>query len=81
MKRIACLLFAALALFRGLPLFATSPLVSSTEAVRLRLELDRPVLPADSRETAVLKVSLDGDRPAQTRRAPVNLALVIDKSG
>lgn len=51
------------------------------EPVTLRLELDRPVLPADTRETAIIKVSLDGRAAPVTKRAPVNLALVIDKSG
>ena len=82
MKRFSLPLFAALGLWPGLPLFAKSiATTSSPEPVRLRVELDRPVLPADSRETAIVKVSLDGIRPVQTRRAPVNLALVIDKSG
>lgn len=87
MKRIALFLFAALGLCSG-PLFsakvsATSSLVDSSvpESVRLRVELDRPVLPADSRETVIVKVALDGISPARARRAPVNLALVIDKSG
>ena len=31
---------------------------SSTEAVRLRVELDRPVLSADRTERAVLKIAL-----------------------
>ncbi len=82
MKRLSFLLFAALGLCTGLPLFAkTIATASPAEPVRLRVELDRPVLPAESRETAIVKVSLDGVRPTQIRRAPVNLALVIDKSG
>lgn len=83
MKRIALLTLVALGLCSGLLLQAKSlvPSAPADDPVRLRLELDRPVLPAESRETVVLKVALDGARPAQTRRAPVNLALVIDKSG
>ena len=83
MKRSAAILFAALGLCSGLLLSAKSimPESSPPEPVRLRLELDRPVLPADSRETVVVKVGLDGAKPAGVRRAPVNLALVIDKSG
>ncbi len=53
----------------------------SAEPVTLRLELDRPVLPADARETAIIKVALDGRAATAAKRAPVNLALVIDKSG
>ena len=82
MKRLSIILLAAVGLCSGLLLPAKAPIpASSPEAVRLRVELDRPVLPADSREIAIVKVSLDGMRPTQTRRAPVNLALVIDKSG
>ncbi len=57
--------------------------VASTQpTVSFRVELDRPVFPADSREKVIVKVALDGLRPlAVSRRAPVNLALVIDKSG
>jgi Ca-activated chloride channel family protein len=82
MKRTALLLLAALGLCSGLLLSARSvATVTTTDSVQLRVELDRPVLPSDSREKVVVKVALDGVRPAQTRRAPVNLALVIDKSG
>jgi Ca-activated chloride channel family protein len=55
---------------------------SSSEAVRLRVELDRPVLSADRTERAVLKIALDGLRlPRPEARPPVNLTLVIDRSG
>jgi Ca-activated chloride channel family protein len=55
---------------------------SANEAVRLRLDLDRPVLPAGSNEKAVLKICLDGVRlPRPEARPPVNLSLVIDRSG
>ncbi len=83
MKRIAALFLAALGLFPELLLSAKSipPAPSDQEPVRLKLELDRPVLPVDSRETVIVKVGLDGVRPRGVRRSPVNLALVIDKSG
>ncbi|MGC4073650.1 MAG: VWA domain-containing protein [Nibricoccus sp.] len=52
------------------------------EAVRLRLDLDRTVLPAGSTEKAVIKICLDGVRlPRPESRPPVNLSLVIDRSG
>lgn len=55
---------------------------SSSEAVRLRIELDRPVLSADRTERAVIKIALDGLRlPRPEARPPVNLTLVIDRSG
>lgn len=54
----------------------------STPPVGLRLEVDRSVLPADSTERAVLKVCFDGLQPPRSdMRPPVNLAIVIDRSG
>ena len=50
-------------------------------AIDVRVELDRPLLPAGSTETVVVKVALDGQRLPRAGRLPVNLALVIDKSG
>ncbi len=55
---------------------------SSSEAVRLRVELDRPVLSSDRPERVVVKIALDGLRlPRPEARPPVNLTLVIDRSG
>ncbi len=52
------------------------------ESVRLRVEVDRAVLPAETTEKAVIKIALDGLRlPRRETRPPVNLALVIDRSG
>lgn len=54
---------------------------SHDEAVRLRLDLDRTVLPAGATEKAVIKICLDGVRlPRPDARPPVNLSLVIDRS-
>jgi len=54
----------------------------SRSAVHLRLDLDRPVLPAGTLERAIVKVSLDGVRSLRPEsRTPVNLCLVIDRSG
>ncbi len=50
--------------------------------VQLRIELDRPVLPAGGPQRAVVKVALDCARlPRPEQRAPVNLTLVLDRSG
>src|SRR3954468_13537257 len=55
---------------------------SSSDAVRLRVELDRPVLYADRPERAVVKIALDGLRVVRPEvRPPVNLTLVMDRSG
>lgn len=79
------LLVAALAgaAFLGLTVgFAKPQADSSGEAVELRLELDRPVLPTGSAQRAVIKVSFDGARRVRPEtRPPVNLSLVIDRSG
>ncbi len=61
-----------------------SPLLSKTtdEVVQLRVEFDRSTLPAHTKEKAVVKVCFDGLRlPRAEARPPVNLALVIDRSG
>ncbi len=51
-------------------------------SVVCRAELDRQILPAGSAQRAVVKVTLDApDPPRHTDRPPVNLALVIDRSG
>jgi len=55
---------------------------ATPSAVNLRLEMDRTVLPAGTTEKAIIKVSLDGVRVATTAlRPPVNLTLVLDRSG
>lgn len=84
MKTTLLLALAALGLCSGAFFLSATPAASASasEPVNLRVELDRPVLPSDSRETVIVKVALDGVRPAKVvRRASINLALVIDKSG
>ncbi len=74
--------FAA-ALLCAVSLAPLAACAKSTDAtVRLRVELDRPVLPAGSTQHAVLKIALDSDRLLRhEKRPPVNLTLVIDRSG
>jgi Ca-activated chloride channel family protein len=56
--------------------------LQAAESVQLRVELDRGVLPVAAKETAVVKISLDGLRRVRPEaRPPVNVALVIDRSG
>ncbi len=71
------------AAFLGLTVgFAKARAESSGEAVKLRLELDRPVLPTGPAQRAVIKVSFDAARRVRPEfRPPVNLCLVIDRSG
>lgn len=55
---------------------------TQARTVVCRVELDRPVLPAESEQTAVVKVALDApEAPADAERPPVNLAVVLDRSG
>lgn len=56
--------------------------VSAADPVRLRIDVDRGVLAADTTERAIIKIALDGvKQPRRELRPPVNLALVIDRSG
>ena len=52
------------------------------DVVQLHIDLDRTVLPAGTTGTTIVKVCLDGVRlPRTATRPPVNLAIVIDRSG
>ncbi|MDI1250820.1 MAG: VWA domain-containing protein [Lacunisphaera sp.] len=69
----------AVALSGVISLFAKSTV---EHPVRLSVDVDRRVLPAGSTERAVVKIGLDCLRlPPRGARPPVNLALVIDRSG
>jgi Ca-activated chloride channel family protein len=47
-----------------------------------RTELEKPVLPANTTTRTVIKVTLDADRvPTDKKRPPINLAVVLDRSG
>lgn len=58
------------------------PGVASASQVGLSVAMSNPVLKSDKKQTAYVKVGLTGfSMPAATRRVPVNVALVLDKSG
>jgi len=77
MKLNSLVLFAA-ALVGG---SLASP-VFAAESVQLRIDVDRDVLPAHVTDNAIVKIALDGVKlPRKEQRPPVNLALVIDRSG
>jgi len=79
MKSFLALSFIAVALMGATSLFSKS---TEPETIRLRVDVDRGVLPADSTERAVVKIGLDCLRPSRRElRPPVNLSLVIDRSG
>jgi Ca-activated chloride channel family protein len=52
------------------------------DSVRVRIDVDRPLVRSNCPERVVLKVCLDGVHlPRSGQRPPINLALVIDRSG
>ncbi|RXK55567.1 VWA domain-containing protein [Oleiharenicola lentus] len=54
----------------------------AAQPVRVTVDLDRTVLPANEANRSVVKIGLDCLRPpGREARPPVNLALVIDRSG
>lgn len=56
--------------------------VSNTETVTLNAAMDKPVMLAGEKQTAYIRISLEGlPIELQRDRMPVNIALVIDKSG
>ena len=83
MKHHLNLLLIAAALCSAASLAAcAAPSTDSGEPIHLRIDVDRNVLPCDTPERAVVKICLDGMKlPRRDRRPPVNLALVIDRSG
>lgn len=80
--KLRSLLSSAVALFGAMSLASAGSVAPSSAAVTVRVDVDRTVLPADSTERAVVKIGLDGIRlPRRDLRPPVNVALVIDRSG
>ncbi len=49
--------------------------------ITCRLELDREALPADRPERVVLRLTVEAPRPEANQRPPVNLSVVLDRSG
>ncbi|HUL53318.1 MAG TPA: VWA domain-containing protein [Opitutaceae bacterium] len=81
MKQNSQFRYFAVALLGAMSLAACSAQPLDT-SVRLRIDLDRTVLPAEMPDRAIVKICLDGlRRPRHELRPPVNLALVIDRSG
>lgn len=59
----------------------THPIVTAPGSVDVIVEVDRPVQPLDGDATALLRIGVRGrDLPARDR-APINLCVVIDRSG
>jgi Ca-activated chloride channel homolog len=58
--------------------------VSATTTLTLKAELEKPVLPASVKQTALIRITLLAPEltlPDSKRLAKVNLAIVLDKSG
>ena len=84
MKKYSLFLLTALLAFAGgQPSFAKKKKAPVLPEVKLKVELDRTVLPAGKAERAVLKISLDPEQVVreEAKRPPVNLAIVLDRSG
>ena len=63
-------------------LLSLSSLVQAAPLVKCQVELDRRVLLAGPAQKTVIKIALDAPpMPRTDHRAPVNLALVLDRSG
>jgi Ca-activated chloride channel homolog len=73
---LAGLLAVGLATSLSLRAAATSP-----EPLEIRAELDRSTLIAGEGQKAYLRVAIGAARRPEARRAPMNVALVIDRSG
>ena len=82
-KHSLFLLTALLAFAGGQPGFAKKKKAPVLPEVKLKVELDRKILPAGKAERAVLKISLDPEQVVreEANRPPVNLAIVLDRSG
>jgi Ca-activated chloride channel homolog len=65
----------------GVAFVSPSGAAVSEPRVSCRVELDRGVLPAVGTQKVVVKVSLDAPRIKDSLRPPVNLAIVLDRSG
>jgi Ca-activated chloride channel homolog len=84
MKRNLLLLAVAALGAMSLVLSAKTPTANTETAdpVRVRVDVDRTVLPAETTDKAIVKIGLDCvPLPRRGSRAPVNIALVIDRSG
>jgi len=63
-------------------LAAALPGMAGRPLVTVRAELDRGVLPANQAQTVVVKLTLDtAPMPQNQQRPPVNLSIVLDRSG
>jgi Ca-activated chloride channel family protein len=70
------------ALLLGLVIVVAGMSSSGNAGIRVRADVDRPFVLAGSDETIVIKVGLCGtDELLRRKRLPLNVAIVLDKSG
>lgn len=82
--RLAFRFAAALVCASSLAVTATASAhaAGGDDPVRVRIDVDRTVLPAETSDKAVVKIGLDCIRPPRRdARPPINLSIVIDRSG
>ncbi|MEQ1697359.1 MAG: VWA domain-containing protein [Hyphomicrobiaceae bacterium] len=66
----------------ALGLFVAAPVaVAAAVPVEVKASLDKSVLRAGEKQTAYLRVSVQAAKRPSAQRAPMNIALVIDRSG
>ncbi|MBT3668207.1 MAG: VWA domain-containing protein [Opitutae bacterium] len=85
MKKISFLLVAVFFITSGIQILSAKKKKKEPiePDVHLRVDLDRHVLPAGKKGKAVVKICLEPDEVIRevAKRPPVNLALVLDRSG
>ncbi len=62
-------------------MFVVGCLPAGARGIHFSAELGEPVLMEGKKQTAYLKVRIEGDAIPGTERAPTNVAIVLDKSG
>ena len=76
------LLLSALALTISVSGNPLPTLCAAEDAVRIRTAIDRPLLDQGGGESkVVIKIEVEGNAVAQKKRTPLNLAIVLDRSG
>lgn len=62
--------------------FVFGTMSTNANQVKLNVQLAKPVLEADTKQTTFVKVGLTGfELASEQERAPVNVSIVFDKSG
>ena len=82
MEKRPSLLVSALTLVLSLSGNPLSTLRASDSTLHLRTAVDRPLLNGDGQENKVIiKIEVEGADLPLTNRMPLNLAIVLDRSG